>query len=108
MLISPAKLSVRLGLRPYVVRLALLCGPVEIVHRRGRPLVKAEQFAEALGIRVTCSGRAMGRDLEFGGTSVGFNGSPEPIKKCGDPELWRLRVSDFVPPMRKGAARYEY
>ncbi|MBV8077967.1 MAG: hypothetical protein JO284_16275 [Planctomycetaceae bacterium] len=46
--LTPAALAVRFGLRPWTVRAILLCGPAPIRHRRGRPLVRLDEFTAAL------------------------------------------------------------
>ncbi|MBV8557126.1 MAG: hypothetical protein JO116_16305 [Planctomycetaceae bacterium] len=40
--------AVRIGFRPGTVRAILLCGPAPIRHRRGRPLVRLDEFTAAL------------------------------------------------------------
>ena len=49
--LTPAELAVRFGFRPWTVRAILLCGPAPIRHRRGRPLVRLDEFAAALDPR---------------------------------------------------------
>ncbi|MBV8607382.1 MAG: hypothetical protein JO034_07970 [Singulisphaera sp.] len=46
--LTPAELAVRFGFRPWTVRAILLCGPAPIRHRRGRPLVRLDEFTAAL------------------------------------------------------------
>jgi hypothetical protein len=46
--LTPAELAVRFGFRPWTVRAIILCGPAPIRHRRGRPLVRLDEFTAAL------------------------------------------------------------
>ena len=46
--LTPAELAARFGFHPWTVRAILLCGPVPIRHRRGRPLVRLDEFLAAL------------------------------------------------------------
>ena len=76
--LTPAELAVRFGFRPWTVRAILLCGPVPIRHRRGRPLVRLDEFTAALTPRGGARDTHAGKDAPggAGSTTRGLNRHP--------------------------------
>ena len=76
--LTPAELAVRFGFRPWTVRAILLCGPAPIRHRRGRPLVRLDEFTAALDPRGGARDTLAGKDAPSGAgnTTRGLNRHP--------------------------------